>query len=228
MTIPQEFYMSLFSRLALAALALLALTFGRAEASLLQVVYSGVTAAGSINNGSPITAGTAFTATAVFNDVPASTNTGLGNYEVLSLTLDLAGSRYTVPAGLLSTSYGVILADPAASIPGYTAALRYLNFAAGFIPIYTATTPTLNPQQPAPTNFSGFQGDLGLGPNPGLMAFFTAADLSTGVLIQYDQTAGLNTYLSYVPEIDALSGTGALTLVGLALALAGERRRKQA
>lgn len=220
--------MSLFSRIALAALALLALTFGRAEASLLQVVYSGVTAPGSVSTSSgPITAGTAFTATAVFNDVPASTDTGQGNYDVLSLALDIGGSRYTVPAGVLS-SYGVVLADTAAGISGFTAVLEYLNFTTAFVPIYTATTPTLNPQQPAPTNFSGYQGEFNLFPNPGIMVFYTAADLSAGVIIQYDQTAGLNTSLSYIPEIDALSGTGALTLVGLALALAGERRRKQA
>lgn len=33
---------------------------------------------------------------------------------------------------------------------------------------------------------------------------------------------------SSVPELDALSGTGALTLVGLALSLTGERRRRRA
>lgn len=58
-------------------------------------------------------------------------------------------------------------------------------------------------------------------------------DATTSVISRYDAT--LQVRYSYddgrqqtVPEIDAIAGTGALTLLGGALALAGERRRRRA
>jgi hypothetical protein len=204
-----------------AVMLLMALTTGRADASLLAVNISGVTTSGSSVDGSSIPVGTPFAIHGTFDpSFPNNSEPGLAIYALSSATADVGGKTY-----MIDTSAAQLFAnlfDPSNTFfpRFYVADLQSELTSTVFAPEFTTATPPINALAPIPTVFSGY---AGTGQSfSDLRVPLVSPDIS--IELVYDPNVGVAASLTAVPEPASLIllSIGTTSLVGFAW-----RRRKQ-